>query len=132
MPGGSKKNVNAALILALAGGASVPAAAAKAGCSPQTAYRRMAKPDFCAQVAKLRAEMVQRAAGHLAAGSTQAARALRKLLKDADPKVRLGAAKAILACEQSLRMANEVAADVAAIKEQLDKQKNQPKFSNSE
>jgi hypothetical protein len=39
-----RKNVDAALIMALAAGGSVPAVAAHAGCGARTAYRRLQDP----------------------------------------------------------------------------------------
>ena len=85
-----------ALALALAAGQSVRDAATSAGVSERTAFRRLADPEFAAQVAALRADMIRTAAGRLAAGMTDAADVLRALLTNDDPHVRHKAAVKLL------------------------------------
>jgi len=114
-----KKRGDLALLLALAQGLSVPKAAAKAGLSERTAYRRLQDPDFKARVTRARAEMVERALGQLSAGTAEAAFVLRKLLRGADDRVKLGAAKAILDSQLKLRNEIDLAERVATLEELL-------------
>jgi uncharacterized membrane-anchored protein YjiN (DUF445 family) len=53
-------------------------------------------PPFVQRVDSLRADMISRAAGRIANDMTSAAKTLRKLLRDPDSRVRLGAARAVL------------------------------------
>ena len=83
--------------VALAGGATVKAAAELAGMGERTAYRRRADPDFRRRVDEFRAESVDRAIGHLSAAAADAAVTLRNTLNKADsPALQLRAAEAIL------------------------------------
>jgi hypothetical protein len=88
--------VDAALVTALAAGGSLAAAAAHAGCSERTVYRRLQDPAFKAAVEQARADMVQQAVGQLSALGGLATQALQGLLKDEAGSVRLGAARTIL------------------------------------
>jgi hypothetical protein len=94
--GPGRKNVDEALVLALAAGGSVPAAARHAGCSARTAYRRLAEDGFKARVEAARADLVQRAVGKLSALGGLAADTLQALLSAEAETVRLGAARAVL------------------------------------
>jgi len=98
-----KKKVDEVLILALACGTPVEAAALKAGVSERTVYRRLKDPQFSQRIQAIRSEMVDRAASMLTAGNLQAVKTLFLLQEPtvADP-VRLGAAKAVL--EYSIRL----------------------------
>jgi len=91
-----------AFIIALAGGETVRAAAATAGISERTAYRRMATPAFRKELALMRAVAFDEAAAQLARASVKAARVVVALLDNPDPKIRLQAAK------QATSMATEV------------------------
>ena len=62
-----------ALIAALAGGATVQAAAEQTGMAERTVYRRLEDPAFKARVSEARSEMLSRAVGNLADCSTAAA-----------------------------------------------------------
>ena len=84
------------LLLTLAAGRTVKDAAAAAGIAEKTAHRRLEDPRFCERVTRLRAEMIDRAAGVLADASSEAAQCLRQLLKAKSETVRLGAARALL------------------------------------
>src|SRR5256714_587686 len=85
------------LVTALAKGATVPQAAAQAGVSERTVYRRLADPAFRARIETLRAEMVQRAAALLIAAAIHAAKTLIDLQASATPAaVRRRAARDIL------------------------------------
>jgi hypothetical protein len=92
-----------ALILALACGANVEAAAKKAGMSRRTVTRRMQDPIFRRKVDEKRGELLYRTAAMLNAGCGEAVKTLLGLQQgSAPPTVRLGAAKAIL--EQAIRL----------------------------
>jgi hypothetical protein len=92
-----------ALALAIAGGASLTAAAEACGVSRKTATRRMQEPDFRARVNELQGQMVNEAVGKMAAAMAGAADALKALVRSPKPAVRLGAAKAVLELAMKLR-----------------------------
>jgi hypothetical protein len=110
-----RKNADEALALALASGLTVEAAAARAGVSARTAYRRRADPAFQQHAAELRAEMVQRAVGQLADGMADAAARLRELLRAEGESVCLGAARALLELGVKLRESTELQERLAAL-----------------
>ncbi len=98
-----KKNEDT-LLLALACGASVEAAAKQCQVHERTVYRRMEDADFKARLQELRNDMVRRACGTLTAASNEAVRTLLSRQKEATPAaVRLGAARAILEMGMKLR-----------------------------
>jgi hypothetical protein len=85
------------LVIALAGGTSVKAAAEIADMSERTAYRRRAEAAFRRRLTRARAEMRDRAIGHLSAAAADAAITLRKVLgKEDSPALQVRAAEAIL------------------------------------
>lgn len=84
------------LVIALARGASVPEAAAEAGVSDRTTWRRLADPAFRRCVLEARAELVAGSLAKIAHGATRAVDALIELLEAEDPKVRLAAAREVL------------------------------------
>jgi hypothetical protein len=94
--GSGKKHIDEGLILAMAAGGSVAAAAKHAGCGLRTAYRRLEDPEFRARVAAARADLVQKAVGKLSALGGMAADTLQELLKAESETVRLGASRGIL------------------------------------
>ncbi len=103
-PGQNRRD---ALALGLARGLTVRRAATEAGLSVRTAFRWLADADFRREISNLRGRLVDRACGLLAAGNAGAAVALRKLLEDDSPSVRLQAAKCILETGLKLRDAAE-------------------------
>src|SRR5262249_49092661 len=76
------KEVNRALLQALACGGSIEHAARKAGLGERTAYRRLADPKFQAQLTQVKAEMVQRAAAMLTAASMGSVKTLGDMQQD--------------------------------------------------
>ena len=103
MPEYRKKNEDA-LLLALACGASVEAAAKQCGITDRTIYRRLKDTAFKARLQAVRSDMVGRSAGLLTAAASEAVRTLLALQKDsAPPAVRLGAARAVLEVGMKLR-----------------------------
>jgi hypothetical protein len=98
MAGHGKKNVDDVLLLALASGASVAAAAEHAKCSERTVRRRMQDAGFREAVRKLRAELLERAVGRLTGLGLRAADQLGELMDHGErEQTRLGAARATLA-----------------------------------
>ena len=92
-----RRNADEQLLLGLACGATVEAAARQAGVSLSTAHRRLQDPDFRRRLDDLRADMLRRTAGMLAAAAGEAVKTLLALQKDTvQAAVRLGAARAIL------------------------------------
>ncbi len=115
-----RKKMEDALLLALACGATVEAAARQCGLSERTVYRRLHEADFRARLQALQADMVQRTAGALTAAATEGVRTLLDLLKPASPPaVRLGAARAVLELGMKVRDAAELAERIAALEAQL-------------
>src|SRR5688572_4884668 len=113
-----KKNEDA-LLLALACGATVEAAARQCDLTERTIYRRLSEPAFRTRLQAVRADMVKRAAGMLTAAATEAVRTLLALQKEsAPPAVRLGAARAVLELGIKVRELVDVEARIAALEEQ--------------
>jgi hypothetical protein len=130
MAGGQRKRNEDALLLALACGASVEAAAKQCGLAERTVYRRLEDPGFRARLQDVRSDMVRRAAGMLTAAASQAVGTLLALQKDsAPPAVRLGAARAVLEIGIKVREMAELEARMAEL-EALVKQQGQPGRGN--
>ena len=125
MSASGRHNGDAALLAALAGGASHQEAAALAGVSERTAYRRLEDPAFRQQLAGARSELIARATGRLAAACSAAAATLAGLLKADSETVRLGAARSILELAIKLRDAEELEARIATLEEQAELRKRQ-------
>jgi hypothetical protein len=104
-----------ALAVALAAGQTLRDAAAAAGVTEMTAYRRWKDPEFRKRVAELRAEMIARAVGKLADGMSEAADVLRSLLAAESEATRLGAARASLELPVKLHESTELEARLAAL-----------------
>ena len=98
----------AAFQVALAGGATVRAAARKSGISERTAYRRLGEADFRKKVSTIRAELIERATGRLAKTSTKAAATLGRLLGSKDERIQLAAARWTLRILTHLRDHDEL------------------------
>ena len=119
MTAGGRRNADSTLVMALAAGGTVEAAAKAADVSETTAYRRQREPAFRQRVAEVRDEMVSRAVARLSATSTLAADCLRELLKAQSETVRLGAARAILELGSRLREQEDLGARIAALEREL-------------
>lgn len=85
-----------ALVLALARGASVPEAAAEAGISERTAWRRVADRRIQRCVAEARAELVSQAVAQLAETAAKAVKTLGDVMDCDDPRAATAAAKVVL------------------------------------
>ena len=115
-----RKNADTTLLLALACGATIEAAARQAGLTARTVYRRLKNPAFRRQVQAVRADMVQRSAGMLTAAAAEAVKTLLALQgAPTPPATRLGAARAILEIGLRLREVADLETRIAALEEQL-------------
>jgi hypothetical protein len=115
-----RKKGDEVLLQALACGATVEAAAAKAGITARTGYRRLKDPDFQQRLRDLRADMVQRTAGMITAAGGESVKTLLALHDPTTPPgVRLGAARATIELGIKLRENADLAARVAALEAQL-------------
>jgi hypothetical protein len=117
-PRRGKKLVDDAFLAALACGATVETAAAKAGFSRRTAFRRLQDAAFQKSLAEFKAETVRRSSAALSAAGPEAIKTLLDLQKPPTaPSVRLGAARTILELGMRLREHNDLAERVAALEE---------------
>ena len=91
------------LIVALAAGRSIRDAAKDCDLGESTVYRRLADPDFCRELSRIRSELWGATLSKLADGSTRAAEKLIQLLDSDDERLQLSAAKAILEAGGRLR-----------------------------
>jgi HEAT repeat protein len=128
--GGDRKNADSVLVMALACGGTVEAAAKAADVGESTVYRRLREPAFRRRVTEARDEMVVRAVARLSATSTLAADTLRELLKARAETVRLGAARAILELGGKLREQEDLAERVAALEERLSDQRKEKSWAS--
>jgi hypothetical protein len=116
----ARKKNDDALVLALACGATVEAAARQCDLSERTVYTRLKDPAFQARVKLVRSDMARRSAGLLSAASGEAVRTLLALMKDTTPPaVRLGAAKAVLELGMKIRELAELEVVVRELEEKV-------------
>ena len=121
-----KRNSDHALMIALACGATVEAAARQLGISERAAYRRMEKPDFKRELNQLRSEVVQRAAAMLTAAMMESVKTLLELQKpNVAPSTRLGAARSIIELGVKLREVVDLEQRILALEEQLQRSNSQ-------
>jgi hypothetical protein len=114
-----RKNADQSLLMALACGATVEAAARSAGISKATAFRRLQSPQFCKQLQQARSEMVQRVAGMLTAAAMEAVKTLMELQKASVPYAsRLGAARSILEIGMKVREVAELEERLTSLEKQ--------------
>ncbi|HUY88693.1 MAG TPA: hypothetical protein VMV10_08160 [Pirellulales bacterium] len=104
-----------ALVLALASGATIDAAAERAGCSPRTVSRRLADAAFARQISTVRGHLFAAATGRLANAAAKAADKLEKLLESPQDHVAYAAAKSILELGAKLRDAAEIEQRIAQL-----------------
>jgi len=91
-----RRDCDEILAAALAAGATTRQAARTANVSPRTVARRMADAEFRREVARLRAEMVDRTVGRTAAAGSAAVGTLVRLLGAEADSVRVAAARVLL------------------------------------
>jgi hypothetical protein len=117
----NKRNVDDMLVVALACGATVENAAQSAQVSPRTAHRRLSDPAFKGRVRIYKAEMVQRIAGMLTAGSLEAIKKLLGLVQDPQtpPSVLVGAVRTLLEFGIRVRESADLEQRLAIVEQQL-------------
>jgi hypothetical protein len=116
-----RKSADEVVLLALACGATLESAAAKAGVSARTVQRRLNDADFQRRLRDLRTDMVQRTAGMLTAAAGEAVKTLLSLQNNpTPPAVRLGAARAILELGVKIRETTELTERIAALEAQAE------------
>jgi hypothetical protein len=121
MARGRRKKADTGLIVSLACGASVEAAAQKADMSVRTVYRRLADPQFQAQVNEVRADMLRRAAAMLTAAGMAAIKTFTTLQESAQSEsVRLGAARSIIELGCKLREMVEITERLAQLEARME------------
>jgi hypothetical protein len=109
------------LIVALAEGLSVPKAAAKANMGERTARTRLADPAFRKRVDVLRGELVDEAIAILGKSMSGAALELAKLVTESkDERVRLEAAKQIIAARLKARQMEDLQRQVEDLTRRLE------------
>jgi hypothetical protein len=107
------------LLMALACGATIEAAAQKAGLGRTTVFRRLQDPEFQTRLQQFRSDMVRRAASTLTAASTEAIKTLLSLQQASIPHaVRLGAARSILEIGIKMREVADIEERIAALEQQ--------------
>jgi Homeodomain-like domain len=115
-----KQSNDERLLMALACGATVEAAARTVGVSESTVYRRLRDVKFRLRLQTIRMEMVERTSGMLTASGGEFVKTLLALVKDNIPHaVRLGAARAGLELGMKIREMAELETRIAALEEQL-------------
>jgi hypothetical protein len=90
----------------LAAGQSVAKASRTVGVSQRSVFTWLEDPSYSARLDELRGAMLSRTMSFLTANTLRAARKLRRLLDDADSRVVLQAAKAVL--ENASRLRQEI------------------------
>jgi hypothetical protein len=121
--GTRRRKGDTAFLVALASGASVKQAAAKAGIGRRTAFRRLAEATVKKRVGEMRAEIIAQAAGRLARISTRAAAELGRLLGSPDARVRLSAAWRVLRLTMQLQATTELDDRLKALEAALGRNK---------
>src|SRR5258708_26017650 len=119
MPQRGRKNADQLLLMALACGATVEAAARSAGISQATVYRRLHDTEFCNQLQQTKADMVQRTASMLTASGMESVKTLMELQKPlTPPAVRLGAARSVIELGVKIREVADLEKRLLALEEQ--------------
>jgi hypothetical protein len=120
MPQRGRRNADQRLLMALACGATNENAAASAGISEATVYRRLKDVDFQQERRKNKTEMVGRTASMLTAAGGESVKTLLALQKDSIPAAtRLGAARAVLELGVRIRESAELEERIALLEARL-------------
>lgn len=128
-----QKSPTETFLAALVCGASVDAAAKKAGLPRRTAYRRMKDPRFVQRFQEARSEIAKRTTALLSAGSLEATKALIELISPTSPPAtRLGAARAIIELGAKLREAGEIEERLVGLETRLENGKTPKRRSVQE
>ncbi len=115
----NKRNIDDALIAALAAGASYEKAGEQVGVSKHTVMRRMKEADFKQRLTEARAALVTQTVTQLTAAGAAAVYTLVRLLSAQSESVQLGAAVKIVDLAAKLREAYDVQSRLAALEAQL-------------
>jgi hypothetical protein len=127
MPEQGRRKADELFMMTLACGATVEAAAEKAGISRATAYRRLQDPAFRNRLQEIRSDMVNRAAGTLTAAATEAIKTLLSLQQTTVPHAtRLGAARSILEIGMKMREVADLDERLKALEERMAKEGQRP------
>jgi hypothetical protein len=119
MPSQGRRSADDLLLMTLACGATVEAAAQKAGVSRATVLRRLREPKFQQRLQDFRSDMVKRTAGMLTAASMEAVKTLLDLQKVSVPAaVRLGAARSVLEIGIKVREVSDLEERLSALEQQ--------------
>ena len=120
-----KRDIDGALLLALASGAGAAGAARQAGCSERTVRRRLVDATFRQRVHEMRGELVQSAVGRLAQLGTIAADELLRLIQEGkDDHVKLGACRAALGYMLAGHSNETLARQVEQLRQQMEEIEN--------
>src|SRR5262245_7791437 len=111
------------LALALAGGATVEAAAEAAKLSVRTAYRRLQDEDFRRKVAEARAQMLAEVSGRLTSLAGKAVVALERAVELPPSALTVRAATAILQHAVALRSGGDAERVLFEVREELQRQR---------
>jgi hypothetical protein len=118
-----RENADEALAAALACGATVEQAAAKAGVSARTAHRRLKDPAFLRRVQAAQGDLVQRQGSLLTGAGLEAIKTLVELLRPpAPPSVRHAVARSVLEFGLKIRKAADFEPRLAELERRLDAQ----------
>src|SRR5262245_24164100 len=116
MPSGKKSDsLRDRAALGLAVGGTVQAVAGLCEVSERTIFNWLAEPEFKARIDALRAELLARAMGNVAARMVRASEVLGQLLESGNEHIRLGAARTLLQEGVKLRDSVQLAAAVAEL-----------------
>ncbi|MGC3971109.1 MAG: hypothetical protein QM775_28365 [Pirellulales bacterium] len=111
---------NEVLLISLACGSTIEAAASKAGLNKRTVHRRLEDPVFRQRLQEFRTSMVERASSMLGAAAMEAVKTLLSLMERSIPHAtRLGAARAILEVGIKMRDLIEVEQRLTALENSL-------------
>lgn len=120
MAGRGRKNADGVLATAFATGATIAGAAAQAGVSERTAYRRLKDPAFRLRIAGTEAAMIARTVTRLADASSIAVDTLTVLLLPENPPfIRFVAAKQLVAYTLQVQDSKTTQARLIAVEEAL-------------
>lgn len=119
----TRKQAEGALVIALAGGATVEAAARRCGFPVTVVRRKLADEKFRRRVQHARGDLTERACGLLTAAGLAAVRALAELQRaSSPPAVRLAAAKAVIELGVKLRTVVDLESRVNELEALIDRQ----------
>ena len=116
MPHSGRRKADSVVLMALACGATVEAAADKAGVSRATVHRRLKEPEFCQRLQKLRDDLAKRISSLLIGAGGEAVKNLVELMRaPTPPATRLGASRSVLEIGMKEREITDLHERVAAL-----------------